>query len=452
MVSKEGERNKAIVTYWADPNSAATNDAFSFAVRYRGGRYSSTARFDIDLEGEGALSGGGTIEVTPSSADFGKVSVGNEEVREIFVKNKGNTVFNRQIILYSPWHVLEPARGQLSLSPGASAKVKIAFRPTLIGEANYVLGLSRSKEGLCKLKAEALDPFTFSTKEAELILNPKTNRREAEIGVINSSEKPILLGVLASSRLQLSVGRTFALMPGKETKVKVHLPENDVSAFEGGLELGLENGYGKSVTLFAKTVPGRIEIEVPDALSSEVINFGQVGAGQAKERGILIKNVGGEVVPLEFEVPEPFRLMSRPIEQLAPRAQVPFSIGLYPGATRKGAVDVTMKVMSDTQVVPLRLLGNVIKPKAGFRMSSSPRSSQPNQLPPATPATTAPPAGISSSQPAVPSGVVNRVQPPVPLTPGTSAPATATPPKPNGLMLDDSKPGTVVKDRSGVCS
>src|SRR5690606_15492856 len=49
LVSKPNERNKAIVTYWADPASSATQDAFSFAVRYRGGRYSSEMRYDIDL-------------------------------------------------------------------------------------------------------------------------------------------------------------------------------------------------------------------------------------------------------------------------------------------------------------------------------------------------------------------------------------------------------------------
>ena len=100
LVSKEGERNKAIVTYWADPNSAATTDAFSFAVRYRGGKYSSAMRYDIELTGGGAMTGGSAIEVT-GSADFGKVPVGSEEVREIFcekqrqhrVQSSGDFVF-----------------------------------------------------------------------------------------------------------------------------------------------------------------------------------------------------------------------------------------------------------------------------------------------------------------------------------------------------------------------
>ena len=356
-------------------------------------------------------------------------------------------MFNRQVILYSPWHVLEPDRGQLTLSPGSSQKIKIAFRPTLTGEAKYVLGLSRSKDGLCNLTAEALDPFSFAVKEAELILNKKTRRRTAEIGVINHGKKPILLNVLASRRIQQSAGNSLVLMPGDKNKMNLFLPPNDVDSFEGGVELSLENGYGKSVDLFSKVVPGEIKVEVVEALSSEVINFGRVMPGRGIDRQFVVKNIGGEVIPLEFEVPPPFQLLSRPINQLAPLATAQFTLGLYTDGTQKGALDETMKVMSNAQVVPVRLLGNAIKPKPGFRMSTGPASSPPasqQQQPTQTPA---------------PSTAVNRVAPPIPLTSQSKPPkqsqnqaaAASLPPKPKpkpgSLLLDDTKPGTIVSTK-----
>ena len=81
MVSKPNERNKAIVTYYADPSSSATADAFAFAARYRGGRYSAEMRYDIDLVDLN------TEIQAPSEIDFGEVLVGGEAVLDITIRN-----------------------------------------------------------------------------------------------------------------------------------------------------------------------------------------------------------------------------------------------------------------------------------------------------------------------------------------------------------------------------
>jgi len=297
MVSKPGERNKAIVTYWADPNSAAITDSFSFAVRYRGGRYSSAVRFDIGLSGGGT--GGSKIEVT-KLVDFGKISIGEEVIKDIYVKNRGATPFLRQITLYPPWHVIEPDQGKISLSSGSTRKVRIAFRPTLVGQVNYNLVISRGKTGTSVLKGESIDPFSFSVQEAELMFDPKTRRRSAEIGIVSHSKSPLMVKTLATTRLKNSLRKTMILAPGDKNKLSVYLSENDVIPFEGAVELSLENGYGKSVNFFAKAVPGELSVTVPGAITSEVINFGRVPAGQGTERKLLIKNIGGEMVSLDF--------------------------------------------------------------------------------------------------------------------------------------------------------
>ncbi|MVD21718.1 hypothetical protein D6U55_19770, partial [Vibrio cholerae] len=67
----------------ADPESSATSDAFSFAVRYRGGRYSSEMRYDIDLNDL-------KIEIqAPPSVEFGEVLIGSEGVQDVLVRNIG---------------------------------------------------------------------------------------------------------------------------------------------------------------------------------------------------------------------------------------------------------------------------------------------------------------------------------------------------------------------------
>lgn len=367
MVSKPLERNKAIVTYYADPDSGAEADVFSFAVRYRGGRYSSAMRYDIDLAGTSAQ-----IQVT-EEVDFGEVMIGGEEVREVYVKNLGDATFERQLVTASPWHILSPADGKLSLGPKATNSVKVAFRPTLTGETSYFLSLSRSKEGTCKLIGRGQEPFAIETESVELKLDPETRERVGAIKVANRGPKPLLVEARASSRIQNSLSEEYVLAPEATTDIKVHLGKTDTAPFDGMVQFFLDNGYTKSAKVFSPVVPGEIKVDVANQVSSEVINFGKVNAGRSTERSLTVTNIGGVAMPLEFHIPEPFRLLTNPGPRLDPLSAVQISIGLYPGPTQKGLVDSTMNVFANEQNVSIRLLGNVVgSAKGAEKKISSP--------------------------------------------------------------------------------
>lgn len=370
LVSKPNDRNKALVTYWADPSSSATEDAFSFAVRYRGGRYSSEMRYDIslvDLKTE--------IQV-PAQVDFGEVMIGNEEVREITVRNLGGAAMERQVFLAPPWHLVEPADGRVNLGPRGSRVLKVAFRPELMGETSYFLSFSRSKEGTTKLIGKGGDPFTLVTEAIELTLDEKTNERFGEIQLQNHGPKPLAVEARASTRLQSSLLDAYLLAPGQVTKVAVKLGGTDTAPFDGTVEFFLKNGYAKSARVIAPVVPGRLVVAVPNSITAEVINFGKVEAGRSMERGITITNPGGVAVPLEFHVPEPFRLLTNPGPQLGPLSTMNLSIGLFPTNSSRGLVDVTMNVYGNEQTVPIRLLGNIVAPSG--TSPSAPTAALPN--------------------------------------------------------------------------
>lgn len=357
LVSKPNERNKAIVTYWADPASSATSDAFSFAVRYRGGRYSSEMRYDIDLADLK------TEVQAPGQVDFGEVMVGSEAVQSLTVRNLGNGSLERQIFLAPPWHLLDPADGKLVLGPRGARVLKIAFRPELMGETSYFLSFSRSKSGTTKLVGIGGDPFQVVTEAIELVLDEASGERRGEIELKNPGEKPVVVEARASTRLQAGLLEGYVLAPGQSTRVPVKLGATDTAPFDGTVEFFLKNGYAKSVRAIAPVVPARLEVAVADSLSGEIINFGKVEAGRSVERGITVTNRGGVGVPLEFHVPEPFRLLTNPGPQLGPLSSVNLSIGLFPIASRRGPVDVTMSVSGNDQTLPIRLLGNVVAPE-----------------------------------------------------------------------------------------
>ncbi len=394
IVSKPNERSKALVTYYADPASSATSDAFAFAVRYRGGRYSSEMRYDIDLTDLKA-----EIQAPPA-IEFGKVTIGSEEVREVIVKNIGNGSVERQIFLSSPWVLIEPADGMLRIGPRGARVLEIAFRPELTGETSYSLSFSRSQEGTTKLIGTGGEPFLIEKDTLELTLDSLTGERKGEIELSNPGTKTVVLAARASTRLQNSLSESYLVASGKSTLVPVRLASTDTAPFDGTVQFFLENGYSKSIRVIAPVVPGKIVVTVPNAISSEVINYGQVEAGRSAERGITLTNEGGVSVPLEMEIPEPFRLLNAPGSQLAPQASVQISVGVFPGVSRRGLVDETMNVFYSDETVPIRLLANVVTPSKVPSGSNGAGGVMGSQL--ARPMRLSS-AGVSSSAPVPPS-------------------------------------------------
>lgn len=406
LVSKPNERNKAIVTYYADPSSSATADAFAFAVRYRGGRYSAEMRYDIDLVDLK------TEIQAPTEIDFGEVLVGSEAVRDITIRNLGNGSMERQVFLTPPWHLIDPADGKVSIGPRGGRVLKVAFRPELMGETSYFLSFSRSKEGTTKLLGKGGDPFQVVSESLELTIDEASGARRGEIELLNPGLKPVMVEARGSTRVQNGLLEAYLLAPGKTTKVRVSLGATDTAPFDGTVQFFLANGYSKNVRVFAPVVPARIKVTVPNAISSEVINFGKVEAGRSTERGITITNLGGVGVPLEFHIPEPFRLLTNPGPQLGPLSEVAISIGAFPASAARGPVDVTMNVFADEQTIPVRLLANVVAPTgAAPRAGSQAGSNLPSKtmrLASSTPLAPADPAlGTGEPSPAdtMPTGV-----------------------------------------------
>ncbi|MDF1853456.1 MAG: fibronectin type III domain-containing protein [Verrucomicrobiales bacterium] len=367
LVENPNARNRAIVTYYADPSTSAESDVFGFAVRYRGGRYSSEMRFDIDLVDVKA-----EIQAEPE-IDFGETMVGEEVVREIPVRNLGTGEFRRQIYLTAPWRIVEPANGMLLIQPKQTKMVKVGFRPTAVGDTSYFLSFSRTKGAMTKMIGSGSAPFALATEEVRLTHDPKTGIRSGEVVVKNSTGKPLRLALRGSSRIQKSLPEMVLLPPDEPYSIGVEIPETDVNPFDGMLQMYQEAGYGVSARLVAAVVPGKLEIAMPGTKAVDVINYGRVSAGKTTERGFRLTNTGGVAVPLEFHIPDPFRLLTDPGPQLAPQASVNLAVGVFPAASKKGPIDVTMNVFGADQSLPIRLLANVVSPENGVAPANPPR-------------------------------------------------------------------------------
>ncbi|MEM7699406.1 MAG: fibronectin type III domain-containing protein, partial [Verrucomicrobiota bacterium] len=199
---------------------------------------------------------------------------------------------------------------------------------------------------------------------------PKSRKRSAVIELIALGNKPVRLNARASTRLQQSVSSEYLIVPGTPTKVTVTLGSTDTAAFDGGVQFYLDNGYLKTARVVAEAVPGELAIEIPEAISNKVMNFGAIPMRSKAERPIIIRNLGGTPVPLELEIPDPFVLVTDPGPQLGPLASMRVLIGLNTNTDQQGGVDATMNVMGPTQVLPIRLLANLVVGDAGMSQSS----------------------------------------------------------------------------------
>lgn len=359
LVDHPSKRNAAVVTYYADPGSTAESDAFAFAVRYRGGRYSSAMRYDISLgEVKSEIS-------TDKEIDFGAVAVGSSVEKEITVRNLGKAEFSTRLALSPPWYLVDPADGNLALSGNGVRKVKVEFRPNLPGETTYFLSFSRSKHGTTKLIGQGGEPFRLVTQQATLALDERSGKRIGELVLLNPGVKPVRVLARGSNRLGASLEKEYFLPPGKPRSIKVALAATDTAPFDGMVQFYLETGLTKTVQVVAPVVPGSLQLSIPGSVTTELINFGQVKAGEMVDRSIILTNPGGVAVPLEFHIPSPFRLLNDPGPALAPMGSVNIAIGLNPPVTSRGPVDVTMNIFGNEQTLPIRLMGNVLKSKSG---------------------------------------------------------------------------------------
>ncbi len=416
LISNPENRSTAKVTYYADPDSAATMDSFTFVARYPGGKYSELARCDIRIEDAQP-----DIKV-PGTLDFGKVMIGETAERELVLVNRGSGAFRRKVGLFSPWKMIEPADGQVDIAPGGRARLRLGFEPTYGGSAEYQFVLSRDDEGICTFRGEGEVPFSLSREEWELQTNPETNRREAEIVLLNHTPKPFEIFARGSPRLQTLFRESTVLIPGKENRIKVFLGEDDVHAFEGGIEFKVRSGYAARANVFADTVPAKLEIEIPGQLDNRVINFGKVTAGRSTERGILLTNRGGEILALDAAVEHPFRVIGNVDRQLGPLESLPLSIGFYPQRRDRGGADQFVVLRGNGVESRIRVMGIALRPP------DAPRG--PMSLPDAVVTTTPDSGTTSATVPGADAPIPEVSSPPTRIgSPDSAPPAAASSPE-----------------------
>ncbi len=361
LQTKENARSKAVMKYTPKLNTAATTDVFTFSVRYPGGRWSAPRKFEIELIDAVPIMEG------PVAVDFGQVMIGDEAVKEIYIRNSGNAIYDKTLKLQEPWHLVSPKDGRVTVPIGGSKMLKVAFRPFRTESTTYQFTVNRNPGGVTQLRADGFKPFSIKNPELKLVANDKNGTREGSITVISHAPKTIMLKVKTSERLRLeSQSNELFLGPGTEKTVPVYLPSSDAASFGGTIEVSADSGYLQNANITAETLPGRLSIEIPGSQGGTLINMGDVVAGQVAQSGIVLKNIGGEPINVDVEVQAPFKVLTSGTGTIKAQTAQPMAISFNPTSDDSGLFDETLFLRTKNQQITVRLLA-VAKAKPGSK-------------------------------------------------------------------------------------
>jgi hypothetical protein len=336
MVSKDPDRTKATISYTPFQDTAATSDSFTYAVRYPGGQWSRKAKVEIKLEASEPKI------IATTEVDFGKVMIGQSEVREIFISNTGNASYRNQVQLSAPWSLVEPEDGLLSLPVGGQRALKVRYTPEIEGPATYHLAFFRNQGATTQLKAAAYAPFAIETPEIELRWEEKSRTRIGSLSLRGIAPKIVPASVHGDERLRLGAGGALYLKSEETASLQVYLPTEDVLPYEGTLEISV-GAYKLPVKVKAGVAPAYLVVE-NTAGGERVIDFGQIKPGGVAQSSFQLRNAGGGQAKVTFATSAPFSILAAggratltPLEAEAFAVRVaapPNTVGAYEGAVK----------------------------------------------------------------------------------------------------------------------
>ncbi len=368
LIPTPEDRTKATIIYQSARQNKGKVDMFSFYARYHGGHFSAPAQVIIELSDPEAK-----IE-TPASIDFGNLTLGDEAVRKVLLKNAGNIEFRRQIQLPRPLDLIEPADGKLAIPAGESVILKIRYRPDQLGAFTTNV-LFQEKAGTTFI-GNASAPFVVSTKKLTLHWDERMHNRQGELQITNKANVPISIKVRPPLRTQYLAdnslhNKPLTLLPGKSKPILIALPKEDVKSFKGTLLISTDQ-YQQKVSLESSPTPPLLKIELPDP-SIDHIDFGTALPGDTVSRTFMIRNTGGTASIMGIGALPPFQIIQSPdatrsnTYSVGPESSAAFTVNFIAPPKSFGNYSDNLYVNSNIGAIniPLTALINNPNPMAG---------------------------------------------------------------------------------------
>ncbi|MGB7516684.1 MAG: choice-of-anchor D domain-containing protein [Candidatus Acidiferrum sp.] len=247
-----------------------------------------------------------SFQLSPSSVNFGQVTVGGQTTQAITVSNTGNAGMNITQLIFSDAHFSAVGTTlPMALAIGQSTGVKVMVSPTAVGSLSGTLtvqGDGGSTPVVVKLSATAV------SAQSALSINPTAisfgsvavgSKGTSSLILSNggSADVTVSLLTLAGSDFTISGVTTPATIgPGQSALLSLAFAPTAAGSATGNLTI---TNSGSSPTISVplsgtgtSTATGQLNANVPS------LNFGPVATGSAAEKQIVLTNGGNGSVQI----------------------------------------------------------------------------------------------------------------------------------------------------------
>lgn len=356
ILTDEGRHSSSVLLfrYKNLPLPKSSSDSFQFRVQAPGHAWTTyTAQIQISDPP-------GTITMTPSSMDFGKVPIGAASQQTLLLSNNFGASVSGTLVVTAPWTIVEDP--SFHLDEGRSCSFTISFTPT--GSASCTGLLKTAPEvpnfPVLPLKGTGTPPFQIDSLSATIT----TEDPLARFQVTNVSVLPIHLSWSGDESLDFSPPLTLA--PGEIGKMwisaaRLSLPTEAKKTIH---PLLMEDHFSQPLELIVTGAKGVVTLEKTD--TNKVVSL-QVGHQMMLEATLLNTSLSNRVVSLSlFNFPGE---KTSPLQKLTINSEqkLPISIPWTPKA--EGLATPTLVISEEGN--PLSCISwNVIV--SGEKHSSSP--------------------------------------------------------------------------------
>lgn len=243
------------VLYRHNKKKGAGLDVFHYAAQNPGATMSARAKVQVRSKERPAK-----LVSDKNVYDFGSVSLGEESIKKIRIRNEGGIRYTKKLSFSAPWH--SSRNGQtVGFLPEDEVEIEICFRPEVSGKFAETIYFEKSGLNPIQLEGSGYHPFDVTPKSLNLsVQGDSSSDRVAEFRITNFSDQQI--NISFECPVEISPASPI-ILEKKQTKT-VTVNANPEAKQGGKYELIIKSGnFTQKIYTLVEPLPPVIEAIPP---------------------------------------------------------------------------------------------------------------------------------------------------------------------------------------------
>jgi hypothetical protein len=277
---------------------AGTNLSAFFTTDYSGNARPATGAWDVGAFQAGAVQKAAVVSVTPTSQNFGIVTVGLTTNKMFTVQNTGGGTLTGSASVSSPFSIV--SGGSYSLGAGQSQTVMVAYSPTAAGtNAQSVTftgagGGSGTVSGAAYVPSTSISVTPASQNFGTVAVGTTTNQ---SFIVQNTAGGTLIGNVSVAAPFSIVSGGSYSLAAGQNQTVMVRYTPTAEGTNTATVSFSNIGGVGASAALIGTAVAQTVAPPVVSAITQSGADVDVNAAGLQIYAGSVVQYSGSASDP-----------------------------------------------------------------------------------------------------------------------------------------------------------